>query len=76
MNPLRIKRPIKVEIYYPAEYTGLKVSVKITENTKFPILVFAHGFVMTWKDYMNIVDVVVPQGYIIAFPKKERGIFP
>ena len=72
----RGNRSIPTEIYYPADVAGNNVPVSTAVNNKFPVLSFGHGFVMTWDAYQNIWDAVVPEGFIIAFPKTETGFAP
>ena len=72
----RNNRSIPTEIYYPADVAGNNVPVTTVNNDKFPVISFGHGFVMTWDAYQNIWDSVVPEGFIIAFPKTETGLSP
>lgn len=72
----RNNRNIPTEVYYPADVTGNNVPVTTANNDKFPVISFGHGFVMTWDAYQNIWDAVVPEGFIIAFPKTEAGLAP
>lgn len=72
----RSNRSIPTEIYYPADVAGNNVPVTTLNTSKFPLLSFGHGFVMTWDAYQNIWEAVVPEGFIIAFPKTETGISP
>src|SRR6188508_3157933 len=65
----RNNRTIPTEVYYPADVAGTNVPLTISTNAKFPVISFGHGFVMTWDAYQNIWDAVVPEGFIIAFPK-------
>ena len=69
-------RNIPTEVYYPADVAGNNVPVTTANNNKFPVLAFGHGFVMTWDAYQNIWDAIVPEGFIIAFPKTETGFVP
>lgn len=66
-------RQIQTEIYYPATTTGANVAVA---NGQFPVLVFGHGFVMTWDSYNNIWEEFVPKGYVVAFPRTEGSFSP
>lgn len=66
-------RQIQTEIYYPGISNGDDVAVV---NGQFPIIVFGHGFAMTWSAYQNIWEELVPLGYVIAFPRTEGSIFP
>ena len=72
----RSSRAIPTEIYYPADVAGNNVPFTIATNDKFPVISFGHGFVMTWDAYQNIWDAVVPEGFIIAFPKTEGSLSP
>ena len=69
-------RPVPVEIYYPADQAGDGVPVAAGNGEAYPLLVFGHGFVMSWDAYQNIWEAVVPAGYIIAFPRTETGLSP
>ncbi|MFT6981606.1 MAG: dienelactone hydrolase [Crocinitomicaceae bacterium] len=66
-------RQIQTEIYYPADIAGDDVNLSSGE---FPVIVFAHGFAMGWDAYSNIWEELIPQGFIIAFPRTEGGLFP
>ncbi len=72
----RNNRNIPVEVYYPADVAGNNVPLTTANTDKFPVISFGHGFVMTWDAYQNIWDAVVPEGFIIAFPKTETGFAP
>lgn len=72
-DPARSNRPIQTEIYYPSAIAG--ESVPMAAGT-FPVIVFGHGFVMTWSAYQNIWEAFVPQGYVVAFPTTESGFSP
>ena len=66
-------RQIQTEIYYPAVSAGNDVALAAGE---FPIIVFGHGFAMSWDAYQNIWEHYVPMGYIMAFPRTEGGLIP
>lgn len=66
-------RQIQSEIYYPATIAGDDVAAAMGD---FPVIVFGHGFVMSWDAYQNIWDELVPQGYIMVFPRTEGGFSP
>lgn len=66
-------RQIQTEIYYPATTAGTSTPVASGE---FPIIVFGHGFAMTWDAYSNIWEHYVPRGYIMAFVRTESSLFP
>jgi hypothetical protein len=66
-------RQIQTEVYYPATVTGTSTPVA---NGEFPIIVFGHGFAMTWDAYSNMWEHYVPRGYIMAFVRTESSLFP
>ncbi len=66
-------RQIQTEIYYPATSAGDDTPFAATTA---PIIVFGHGFVMSWDAYQNLVDHYVPLGYILAFPRTEGSFTP
>jgi dienelactone hydrolase len=72
-DPDRSDREIWTEIYYPANVAGDNVSLASGE---FPVIVFGHGFVMTWDSYANFWEEFVPKGYILVFPRTEGGMSP
>lgn len=72
----RGNRSIASEIYYPANASGINVPVVSTTSEAFPVLSFGHGFLMSWDAYQNIWEALVPQGYIMIFPKTEGGASP
>ena len=66
-------RQIQSEIYYPASLAGENVPVV---NDSFPVIVFGHGFAMSWDAYANIWEHYVPLGYIVVFPRTEGSLIP
>ncbi|MEK8179528.1 T9SS type A sorting domain-containing protein [Flavobacterium buctense] len=74
-DPNRGNRLIATEIYYPADVAGDNVALTATTGS-FPVLSFGHGFVMTWDAYQNFWSALVPNGYIMAFPKTEGSFSP
>lgn len=66
-------RQIQTEIYYPATTAG---DNSPAANGTFPIIVFGHGFAMSWDAYQNIWEHFAPKGYILAFPRTEGNLFP
>jgi hypothetical protein len=69
-------RTIATEVFYPADSNANNVPVTTLTNEAFPLLSFGHGFVMTFEAYQNFWEELVPQGYIMAFPKTEGSITP
>ncbi|GAB4135698.1 MAG: hypothetical protein Fur0041_09920 [Bacteroidia bacterium] len=72
-DPSRANRQITCEVYYPASTAGNNTPVAAGQ---FPILVFGHGFVMTWSAYDVFWLNLVPQGYIMVFPTTESSLSP
>lgn len=66
-------RQIQTEIYYPAASAGSNVAVA---SGSFPVVVFGHGFVMSWDSYDNIYKELSQRGYIVALPRTEGGFSP
>lgn len=66
-------RQIQTEIYYPADIAGEDVNLSSGE---FPVIVFGHGFAMSWDAYENIWNEIVPEGFILAFPRTEGSLIP
>jgi len=66
-------RNIGTEIYYPAVSAGNNTTVAAGQ---FPVVVFGHGFAMTWDNYDNIYNRLASLGYIVLLPRTESGIFP
>ena len=67
----RINREILTEIYYPVPLQNENISAL---DGPFPIILFGHGFLINWDTYRNLWDEIVPQGYIMVFPRTESGL--
>ncbi len=72
----RSNRQIPVEIFYPATTAGIGTPVAGSAGIQFPVIAFGHGFSMTFDAYSNFWNELVPQGYILIFPKTETGPIP
>tara|TARA_B110001452_G_C15195708_1_gene415043 strand:- start:204 stop:1367 length:1164 start_codon:yes stop_codon:yes gene_type:complete len=66
-------RNIETEIYYPADNPGENVLIA---SGNFPVIVFGHGFLMSWESYENFWTELVPNGYVICFPTTEMTLTP
>ena len=66
-------RNITTEIYYPADSNGDDRPISFGN---FPIIVFGHGFLISWDSYDNFWNSLVPEGYILCFPTTEMGFTP
>lgn len=69
----RNNRQIVTEMYYPATSAGNNTPMM---TGIFPLITFGHGFVMSVGAYQNFWDLLVPEGYILAFPTSESGFSP
>lgn len=67
----RADRPVPTEIHYPTTVAGQDVAV---QGTNLPVVVVGHGFVMGIGAYLNIVNELVPNGYIVALVDTETGL--
>ncbi len=74
-DPSRNNRNINAEIYYPSDSDGNNVPVALNGGS-FPVVVFGHGFVMTWSAYENVWDALAEAGFIVVFPTTEDGFSP
>jgi len=72
----RNNRKIRTEVYYPSDTAGKNVAISEAFAGKFPVICFGHGYQMSWSSYKYIRDSLVLHGFIIAFPKSERELFP
>ena len=66
-------RTIEVAIYHPSVTSGNNI---IAASGNFPVLIFGPGFLMTLSAYRNFWENLVPEGYIICFPKTEGSLIP
>ncbi|PKP22966.1 MAG: hypothetical protein CVU05_01745 [Bacteroidetes bacterium HGW-Bacteroidetes-21] len=71
-DPAR-SRNIAARVYYPATVAGTDVNFA---NGSFPLLIFGHGFSMSYDAYLNFRDTLVPMGYILVLPTTEVGPIP
>ena len=76
VDPERENRQIQTELYYPAATAGEEVPVAEPPAGGFPVLSFGHGFLLPWSLYAYLWEGLVPEGYIMAFPRTEGGIAP
>ncbi len=69
----RGNRDVWGEVYYPADVAGDNVALASGE---FPLIVFGHGFSILYSEYSVWWEELVADGYIVALPRTEGGIFP
>ena len=66
-------RDIGTEVFYPAVSNG---SLAALASGQFPVVVFGHGFVMTYDNYDNIYNKLASEGFIVALPRTEGSFSP
>lgn len=71
-DPARSNRSVPTTIYYPAASAGTDVAPAAGQHC---LVVFGHGFLIGYTQYLWLANALVPQGYIVAFPDTETG-FP
>ena len=74
-DPARKCKKIPTRIYYPADKDGRNVPLA-SGDTKFPVIVFGHGYLIPWNKYDYIYQAFVKNGYIVAFPQTGDELFP
>lgn len=69
----RNNRPVPAEIYYPGQSAGNNTTVVAGA---FPVIVFGHGYLMSYSSYFYFRDSIVPDGYILVLPTTAGNLFP
>ncbi len=75
-DTLRGNRKIPVEIFYPELNINDHNEIKVQNNQRYPLIFFAHGYLIKGSDYKPLCDILVPEGYIMVFLNSETGLFP
>ncbi len=75
-DPERNNRSVSTRIFYPADVAGQGVPVASAPAGGFPVVSFGHGYLIPWDDYEYVWEGLVPDGYIVALPATETGLFP
>ena len=76
LDTSRNNRTIDCDIFYPAVKSGTNEALAGNNAILFPIISFGHGFLITVDAYANIRNMLVPEGYILIFPKTEGSSSP
>jgi len=71
----RGNRMIRVSVYYPA-FSGGKNKAPAPPEPPYPVVVFGHGYQLPASIYENITKALISEGFIVAFPLTEKGMFP
>jgi len=72
----RGNRKVPVEIFYPEERGGKSIDTNGSGNERFPVVCFAHAYLMPAEAYVNIQEMLEPEGMILIFPQSSKGLFP
>jgi len=67
----RSNRSIATETYYPATTAGETTPIA---TGKFPVIIFGHGFAMTYDAYLYFADTMATLGYIVVLPTTEGSM--
>ncbi len=70
------KRNIPADIFYPQSLPEDVGADGESSRVKFPVICFAHGYMLPASAYLNIQEALVPAGYILVFPGSASGLFP
>ena len=73
IDSARSNRSIATHVYYPATSVGETTPIA---SGQFPVIVFGHGYSMTYDAYMYFKDTMVTRGYIVILPTTEGELFP
>ncbi len=63
-------RQIQTYLIYPSVTSGANTAVA---TGSFPVVVFGHGFSMTYDAYKPIYDSLASWGYVVCLPSTEGG---
>jgi len=66
-------RSVTFDIWYPSTSGGQGSAVA---PGPFPVFIMSHGFLTGTGPYKNMVDSLVPLGYIMVLPSTETGFLP
>jgi predicted dienelactone hydrolase len=72
----RRNRRVPVELYYPEKNVSADSCTKADDDERFPVICFAHGYLLSGKSYQHLVDILVPEGFIMACLSSGDGLFP
>lgn len=66
-------RAVTFDIWYPSTNGGQ--GSPVAQGT-FPVFIMSHGFLTGTGPYKNMIDSLVPRGYIMILPSTETGFLP
>ena len=74
-DPDRGSRKVTFEAYFPISASGTITQMRVSEPP-FPVICFAHGYRHPGDKYENLIDFLVPAGYIMLCITTSEGLFP
>ena len=72
----RGNRKIQVELFYPEKRLDTDSCKNDADTVLFPVICFAHGYLLSGMSYQHLVSILVPEGFIMAFLSSGDGLFP
>lgn len=65
---------VAAKIYYPAEFNGAESPISAVGGP-FPIVAFAHGFVVAPEFYDSTLRHLATRGYVVVATRSQQGSF-
>jgi len=72
----RSNRKVKFEAYYPVVTPVVNPASSGMTDRRFPVICFAHGYQHPGDQYGNLVEILVPAGYIMLNLTTFEGPLP
>ena len=72
----RGNRRVKFEAYYPVTAQAGSAAPSGMTGCKFPVICFAHGYQHPGDQYGNLVNILVPAGYVMLSLTTFEGPLP
>lgn len=75
-DEFRGNRRVKFEAYYPVTAQAGSAAPSGMTGCKFPVICFAHGYQHPGDQYGNLVNILVPAGYVMLSLTTFEGPLP
>ncbi len=75
-DTVRGNRMVTANLWYPVVPEEQPVAKGEVRTEKFPVICFAHGYLHPGDQYGNLVDILVPAGYIMLSLTTFEGFLP
>jgi len=72
----RGNRRVSFEAWYPVASAGIGETATGLNDPGFPVICFAHGYLHPGDKYGNLVEILVPAGYIMLILTTFEGLLP